>query len=133
MLDLLRRQKKVLVTGLDCGAPQLVFDAWRDRLPNLPIGGPWCHPPTRDGRVMSEASREFSLRWQWLGSVICYGGWPGWWPKPLRLSWAGRNGVAATMPWPRLATTRNVRMQHSANCSTRSPRQGSSPTQKGWF
>jgi len=30
-----RRQPKVLVVGLDCAAPQLVFDAWRDQLPNL--------------------------------------------------------------------------------------------------
>ena len=37
MLKFLRKRKqpKVLVIGLDCGAPELVFDAWRDRLPNL--------------------------------------------------------------------------------------------------
>lgn len=27
--------KKVMVIGLDCAAPQLVFDAWRDELPNI--------------------------------------------------------------------------------------------------
>jgi len=27
--------KRVLVIGLDCATPQLVFDRWRDRLPNL--------------------------------------------------------------------------------------------------
>ena len=30
-----RRQPKVLVVGLDCAAPHLVFDTWRDQLPNL--------------------------------------------------------------------------------------------------
>jgi predicted AlkP superfamily phosphohydrolase/phosphomutase len=37
MFKFLRKQKrqKVLVIGLDCGAPQLVFDTWRDQLPNL--------------------------------------------------------------------------------------------------
>jgi predicted AlkP superfamily phosphohydrolase/phosphomutase len=32
-----RKQKepKILVIGLDCGAPQLVFDLWRDQLPHL--------------------------------------------------------------------------------------------------
>ena len=30
-----QKQPKVLVIGLDCGAPELVFDTWRDRLPNL--------------------------------------------------------------------------------------------------
>lgn len=37
MFKLLRRQQiqKVLVIGIDCGAPQLVFDMWRDQLPNL--------------------------------------------------------------------------------------------------
>ena len=37
MFNFLRRQKgqKVLVIGIDCGAPQLVFDTWRDQLPNL--------------------------------------------------------------------------------------------------
>jgi ATP sulfurylase len=29
------RQRKVVVIGLDCATPQLVFDQWRDRLPNL--------------------------------------------------------------------------------------------------
>jgi predicted AlkP superfamily phosphohydrolase/phosphomutase len=29
------RFKKVLIIGLDCAAPQLVFDQWRDELPNL--------------------------------------------------------------------------------------------------
>ena len=35
--NLFKRKKdpKVLVIGLDCGAPQLVFDAWPDLLPNL--------------------------------------------------------------------------------------------------
>jgi ATP sulfurylase len=28
-------QRKVLVIGLDCATPQLVFDQWRDKLPNL--------------------------------------------------------------------------------------------------
>ena len=28
-------QRKVVVIGLDCATPQLVFDQWRDRLPNL--------------------------------------------------------------------------------------------------
>ena len=28
-------QRKVVVIGLDCATPQLVFDKWRDRLPNL--------------------------------------------------------------------------------------------------
>jgi predicted AlkP superfamily phosphohydrolase/phosphomutase len=28
-------QRRVLVIGLDCGAPELVFDRWRDLLPNL--------------------------------------------------------------------------------------------------
>jgi predicted AlkP superfamily phosphohydrolase/phosphomutase len=37
MLNLLRKHKqhKVLVIGLDCAGPQLVFDLWRDELPNL--------------------------------------------------------------------------------------------------
>jgi predicted AlkP superfamily phosphohydrolase/phosphomutase len=37
MLGRFRRKKerKVFVVGLDCGAPELVFDLWRDRLPNL--------------------------------------------------------------------------------------------------
>ncbi len=26
---------KVCVIGLDCGAPELIFDLWADRLPNL--------------------------------------------------------------------------------------------------
>jgi predicted AlkP superfamily phosphohydrolase/phosphomutase len=30
-----RKQPKVFVIGLDCAAPELVFDTWRDRLPNL--------------------------------------------------------------------------------------------------
>jgi ATP sulfurylase len=30
-----QEQRKVLVIGLDCLAPQLVFDQWRDQLPNL--------------------------------------------------------------------------------------------------
>jgi predicted AlkP superfamily phosphohydrolase/phosphomutase len=29
------KEPKVLVIGLDCGAPQLVFDLWRDQLPHL--------------------------------------------------------------------------------------------------
>ncbi|PIR00837.1 MAG: phosphodiesterase [Nitrospinae bacterium CG11_big_fil_rev_8_21_14_0_20_45_15] len=29
------RPKKLMVIGLDCAAPELVFDRWRDRLPNL--------------------------------------------------------------------------------------------------
>src|SRR6266487_2308082 len=29
------RQKKVLVIGLDCAPPELVFDQWRDELPNF--------------------------------------------------------------------------------------------------
>jgi predicted AlkP superfamily phosphohydrolase/phosphomutase len=37
MLRRFRRKKdrKVFVVGLDCGAPELVFDRWRDHLPNL--------------------------------------------------------------------------------------------------
>jgi predicted AlkP superfamily phosphohydrolase/phosphomutase len=37
MLGRFRRKKErqVFVVGLDCGAPELVFDLWRDRLPNL--------------------------------------------------------------------------------------------------
>ena len=37
MFKFLRKRKgqKVLIIGLDCGAPQLVFDTWRDQLPNL--------------------------------------------------------------------------------------------------
>jgi predicted AlkP superfamily phosphohydrolase/phosphomutase len=37
MLGRLRkpRQRKLLVIGLDCGAPQLIFDQWRDILPNF--------------------------------------------------------------------------------------------------
>ncbi len=37
MLGRFRRKKerKVFVIGLDCGAPELVFDRWRDQLPNL--------------------------------------------------------------------------------------------------
>ena len=27
--------KKIMVIGLDCAAPSLVFDRWRDQLPNL--------------------------------------------------------------------------------------------------
>ncbi len=37
-LDRLRRRsrdRKVFVIGLDCAAPELVFDRWRDELPNL--------------------------------------------------------------------------------------------------
>lgn len=30
-----KRDRKVLVIGLDCGAPELVFDRWRDQLPNF--------------------------------------------------------------------------------------------------
>ena len=30
-----RKQPKVLVIGLDCAAPELIFDTWRDQLPNL--------------------------------------------------------------------------------------------------
>jgi predicted AlkP superfamily phosphohydrolase/phosphomutase len=29
------RERRLLVIGLDCGAPQLVFDRWRDLLPNF--------------------------------------------------------------------------------------------------
>jgi predicted AlkP superfamily phosphohydrolase/phosphomutase len=37
MLGRFRRKKerKVMVVGLDCGAPELMFDLWRDRLPNF--------------------------------------------------------------------------------------------------
>ena len=37
MFNFLRRRKqpRVFVIGLDCAAPELVFDTWRDRLPNL--------------------------------------------------------------------------------------------------
>ena len=35
MFKFLHKKKKVLVIGLDCGSPELVFDTWRDRLPNL--------------------------------------------------------------------------------------------------
>ena len=30
-----KKERKVFVIGLDCGAPELVFDRWRDHLPNL--------------------------------------------------------------------------------------------------
>jgi predicted AlkP superfamily phosphohydrolase/phosphomutase len=30
-----KKDRKVFVIGLDCGAPQLIFDLWRDQLPNL--------------------------------------------------------------------------------------------------
>jgi predicted AlkP superfamily phosphohydrolase/phosphomutase len=30
-----RKHLKVFVIGLDCAAPELVFDTWRDQLPNL--------------------------------------------------------------------------------------------------
>jgi predicted AlkP superfamily phosphohydrolase/phosphomutase len=30
-----KKQRKVFVIGLDCGAPQLMFDKWRDLLPNF--------------------------------------------------------------------------------------------------
>ena len=30
-----KKDRKVFVIGLDCGAPELVFDLWRDQLPNL--------------------------------------------------------------------------------------------------
>jgi predicted AlkP superfamily phosphohydrolase/phosphomutase len=32
---LMNRRKKVLVIGLDCAPPELVFDQWRDELPNF--------------------------------------------------------------------------------------------------
>ena len=35
MLNILRRSPKVLVIGLDCAEPSLVFDRWRDDLPTL--------------------------------------------------------------------------------------------------
>ncbi len=37
MLERFRRKKerKVFVIGLDCGAPELMFDRWRDHLPNF--------------------------------------------------------------------------------------------------
>jgi predicted AlkP superfamily phosphohydrolase/phosphomutase len=37
MFNFLRRKKgrKVFVIGLDCGDPTLVFDWWRDELPNF--------------------------------------------------------------------------------------------------
>ena len=31
----MNRRKKVLVIGLDCAPPELVFDQWRDELPNF--------------------------------------------------------------------------------------------------
>lgn len=31
----MRRRKKVLVIGLDSASPELVFDQWRDELPNF--------------------------------------------------------------------------------------------------
>ena len=30
-----KKDRKVLVIGLDCGAPELMFDLWRDQLPNF--------------------------------------------------------------------------------------------------
>ncbi len=30
-----KKERKVFVIGLDCGAPELMFDLWRDRLPNF--------------------------------------------------------------------------------------------------
>ncbi len=39
-----RRARRVMVIGLDCAAPELVFDLWRDELPNfgrLMDGGVW--------------------------------------------------------------------------------------------
>ena len=30
-----RRSRRLFVIGLDCGAPELIFDRWRDRLPNF--------------------------------------------------------------------------------------------------
>jgi predicted AlkP superfamily phosphohydrolase/phosphomutase len=30
-----KKERRVFVIGLDCGAPQLIFDRWRDRLPNF--------------------------------------------------------------------------------------------------
>jgi predicted AlkP superfamily phosphohydrolase/phosphomutase len=30
-----RRRRKVMVIGLDCAEPQLVFERWLDRLPNI--------------------------------------------------------------------------------------------------
>ena len=38
MFNLLRRKtrdRKVMVIGLDCAAPQLVFDKWQDELPTF--------------------------------------------------------------------------------------------------
>ena len=36
MLRLFKKQTpKLLVIGLDCAAPQLVFEQWRQELPNL--------------------------------------------------------------------------------------------------
>ena len=30
-----KKGRRVFVIGLDCGAPELIFDQWRDRLPNF--------------------------------------------------------------------------------------------------
>jgi len=30
-----RKRKRVMVIGLDCGEPELVFNQWRDELPNF--------------------------------------------------------------------------------------------------
>jgi predicted AlkP superfamily phosphohydrolase/phosphomutase len=30
-----KKERKLFVIGLDCGAPELIFDRWRDRLPNF--------------------------------------------------------------------------------------------------
>ena len=48
-----RKSDRLVVIGLDCAEPSLVFDAWRGDLPNLNRlmeGGLWgrlesCHPP----------------------------------------------------------------------------------------
>jgi len=43
----MNRRKKVLVIGLDCAPPELVFDKWLDELPNFKrvmddgCGGSW--------------------------------------------------------------------------------------------
>jgi predicted AlkP superfamily phosphohydrolase/phosphomutase len=36
------RMNKVFVIGLDCAEPTLVFDRWRDQLPNLSRLRPQC-------------------------------------------------------------------------------------------
>src|SRR6185295_2460058 len=51
--EMAARNERVLLIGLDCAEPSLVFDAWRSDLPNLERlmrNGLWgrlesCHPP----------------------------------------------------------------------------------------